>query len=162
MNILFQSKFEEMIQSGRKYHTIRPKRKIPLRPGQVLSLRVWTGLPYRSKQREIHTSSVKKVLPVVIDSERIILDGVLLNQTQAEELAWHDGFSTLSALLLWFTTYHGLPFFGEIIYWRDPYPTSGYATAKRDGFTVPLIGIPAAAQPSAGDFRTDPNPHETR
>jgi hypothetical protein len=35
---------------------------------------------------------------------------------------------------------------------------SNYATAQRDGFTVPLIGIPASAQPSSGDFREDTNP----
>lgn len=35
---------------------------------------------------------------------------------------------------------------------------SHYATALRDGFTVPLIGIPASAAPSTGDFREDEKP----
>lgn len=33
-----------------------------------------------------------------------------------------------------------------------------YATAQRDGYTVPLIGVPASAQPSTADFRNDPEP----
>lgn len=33
-----------------------------------------------------------------------------------------------------------------------------YATAMRDGFVVPLIGIPKSAEPSKGDFMSDEQP----
>lgn len=41
---------------------------------------------------------------------------------------------------------------------RIIYPKPEYATAIRDGYEVPLIGIPKSAEPSKGDFRDDPNP----
>jgi hypothetical protein len=33
-----------------------------------------------------------------------------------------------------------------------------YATAMRDGYEVPLIGVPKSAEPSKGDFQQDPQP----
>lgn len=37
-------------------------------------------------------------------------------------------------------------------------PTHEYATALRDGYEVPLIGVPKSAAPSKGDFREDDKP----
>lgn len=118
MNLMFQPQFEPLIVSGRKYHTIRPKRKVPLRPGQPLSLRVWTGKPYRSPQREFHAANVQKVVPIRIESNRVILDGKELTVPEIKELAWHDGFADAFSARDWFQNTHGLPFEGEIIYWR--------------------------------------------
>ena len=119
MNLMFRPQFSEMIQSGRKYHTIRPVRKIPLRIGQHLSLRVWTGLPYRSKQRAFHISSVKKVEEITITGSAIVIGNKSLVGEQQDIFAWHDGFTDARALRQWFTDTHGLPFFGILIYWRD-------------------------------------------
>jgi hypothetical protein len=116
---MFQPQFSEMIQSGRKYHTIRPRRKIPLRIGQPLSLRVWTGLPYRSKQQEFHSSSVMKVEEITITESAIIVGKESLVGEQQDIFAWHDGFEAAAALRDWFVKNHGLPFIGELIYWRD-------------------------------------------
>jgi hypothetical protein len=120
MNLMFQPQFEPLIVSGRKYHTIRPPRKIPLRVGQPLSLRVWTGKPYRSPQRRFHETDVKKIAAIVIDEAGTIkMDGVPLTNAEAASLAWHDGFENQEALRTWFFATHGLPFTGEIIYWKN-------------------------------------------
>lgn len=118
MNLMFQPQFEPMIVSGRKVHTIRPKRKVPLRPGQPLSLRVWTSKPYRSPQREFHASTVKKVSPIVVTHLTALLDGVQLVGEEREGLAYHDGFESWQKMADWFASTHGLPFTGELIYWK--------------------------------------------
>lgn len=118
MNLMFQPQFEPLIVSGRKPHTIRPKRKIPLKVGQPLSLRVWTGKPYRSPQREFHTANVQKVHPVTIDREDIIVAGEAMSPEAQDAFAWHDGFENAAALRDWFLKTHGLPFTGELIHWR--------------------------------------------
>lgn len=123
MNLMFQPQFEPMIVSGRKVHTIRPKRKVPLRPGQPLSLRVWTGIPYRSPQREFMRALVKKVETIVIDFHNCMhVGGVALTLVEQNRLAWQDGFETYADLLCWFINNHQLPFRGEIIYWKRKQP----------------------------------------
>lgn len=119
MNLMFQPQFEPLIVSGRKPHTIRPKRKIPLRVGQTLSLRVWTGKPYRSPQREFLRASVEDVKPIVIGRERIVLNGVQLTRPQSDNLAMHDGFASFKEMRRWFDKNHGeTAFIGEIIFWK--------------------------------------------
>ena len=119
MNIMCQAQFEPMILSGRKPHTVRRKRKKPLRIGQPLSLRVWTGKPYRSKQREFHYSTVKKVVPFHLDySDVMIVDGVHLSILAQNDFAWHDGFENADEMRKWFLKTHAFPFDGEVIYWR--------------------------------------------
>ena len=118
MNIMFQPQFEPLILSGRKPHTIRPTRKVPLKVGQSLSLRVWTGKPYRSKQREFMRATVEKVLPIVINPVAMLVDGRMLSAGEELALAFDDGFSDADALRSWFLKNHGLPFTGELIHWR--------------------------------------------
>src|SRR5688572_20047442 len=65
--ILFQNRFEAPILAGVKTCTIRAHRRDG-RPraveGEAVSLRVWTGAPYRSKQREFAQRTVKFTFPV--------------------------------------------------------------------------------------------------
>lgn len=122
MNLMFQPQFEPMIVSGRKVHTIRPKRKVPLRPGQPLSLRVWTGKPYRSPQREFLSAKVWRVGVIGISVDGIALNGSLLAYDQAYQIAYHDGFESVKELRRWFMDNHELPFEGEIIYWKRKQP----------------------------------------
>jgi uncharacterized protein YqfB (UPF0267 family) len=123
MNLMFQPQFEPLIVSGRKPHTIRPKRKIPLKVGQTLSLRVWTGKPYRSPQREFLRATVEKVVPVHLSLlNDMTVDGVKLTIREQNDLAYHDGFPNADALYLWFLATHGLPFEGELIHWKPHGP----------------------------------------
>ena len=118
MNLMFQPQFEPLILSGRKPHTIRPKRKIPLKVGQPLSLRVWTGKPYRSPQREFMKAVVEKVWPASIHMSHIIVNSIILGTDSEKDFAWSDGFADADCLRNWFLKTHGLPFEGEVIYWR--------------------------------------------
>lgn len=120
MNLMFQPQFEPMILSGRKPHTIRPKRKVPLRPGQLLSLRVWTGKPYRSKQREFAKAKVTKVVSFALGYfDAMKLDGQPLTVLSQNQFAYADGFDTADDMRLWFGVTHGtVNFTGIVIYFE--------------------------------------------
>lgn len=65
--ILFQPRFEPLILAGTKTTTIRPPRRDGrprARLGETVSLRVWSGLPYRTPQREVARAEVVAVFPV--------------------------------------------------------------------------------------------------
>lgn len=67
--ILFQPRFEPLILAGTKTTTIRPTRRDGrprARSGEQVSLRVWSGLPYRSPQREVGQALVTEVSGVII------------------------------------------------------------------------------------------------
>ena len=126
MNVfLFQPQFEPLILSGVKDQTIRGRRRDNrprARVGQELSLRVWSGLPYRSKQREFARGVVVFVIPVRIQERHPVFcrtdvpgkNGVLVPRLVARR----DGFADWRAMKEWFRSVHGLPFEGELVHWR--------------------------------------------
>lgn len=113
--LMFQPRFARLVESGEKLQTVRPVRKRPIFPGDMLSLREWTGAPYRSKQRLLGESPCIGVSPVDIKQW-----GVLVRTAgfDAELFAKRDGFSNFSDMRSWFESEHGLPFSGELIQWQ--------------------------------------------
>lgn len=105
--ILFQDKFAELVRSGAKKQTIR--RKSRCKPGDELSLRKWSGKPYRSKQETICNSVCTRV------QEVRIYEGPATETS--EILARADGFSSHAEMQAWFKNTHGLPFEGQQIEW---------------------------------------------
>jgi hypothetical protein len=120
--LMCQPQFEPLIVSGVKIHTIRPPRKRPIKPGDELSLRVWTGKPYRSPQREILRTRVRFVFKVRILPRGVVRPDLLtkfdfptvLDRTLT---ARRDGFKSWRFMKQWFLNTHGLPFDGELIHW---------------------------------------------
>ncbi|HEU4344083.1 MAG TPA: ASCH domain-containing protein [Candidatus Binatia bacterium] len=125
---LFKPEFAEAIASGRKTSTIRPfpRGRLP-RIGELISLRVWTGRPYRSKQREIGRGVISQVEWVSVGRWRIMradfdfhahhVNHLWLSVEQTEEYARQDGFNCYESLKAWFDAQHGLPFSGIRIAW---------------------------------------------
>lgn len=121
--IMFQPRFAEKIKDGSKLHTIRPVRKRPIKRGDKLSLRRWSGTPYRSSQvvlREafcLHTATVSIYRR---DSGSAVCKYAMVIQTPHEftELAKRDGFESSKEMVDWFESTHGLPFDGILIQWR--------------------------------------------
>jgi hypothetical protein len=105
--ILFQDKFAELVRSGAKKQTIRVKARC--KPGDELSLRKWTGKPYRSKQETLCNSVCTRV------QEVRIYEGPATETS--EVLARADGFSSHAEMQAWFKNTHGLPFEGQQIEW---------------------------------------------
>jgi hypothetical protein len=120
---VFQNRFEAPILAGRKPHTIRghrrdgrPRAKV----GETISLRVWTGKPYRSKQREFARAVVEFAFPVRITDKTITRVDYAPRQVRLvkEWIARNDGFRDWSEMRDWFAATHGLPFEGVLVKWR--------------------------------------------
>lgn len=121
MNVLMvRNRWEAPILDGSKDTTIRPHRKDGkprAKPGQELSIRVWTGKPYRSKQREICRRFVKFVFPVRITSRSIHRPDIKSNLSRMK-VAKADGFQNWIEMREFFRVMHGLPFEGVLIHWE--------------------------------------------
>ena len=141
--LMCKPEFEPLVLSGVKIHTIRPQRKRPIKYREELSLRVWTGLPYRSKQREFFRGFAEQV-----EGIRIHRDGVEskpgtlacfwmpeykeVGRFCLHVLARDDGFPDWKTMKAWFEKNHGLaePFEGTLIGWKARPPVNPAQTSK--------------------------------
>lgn len=119
---MFKPQFASLVEAGTKRQTVRPTPKRMPKPGDTISLRAWTGKPYRSKQRVLRNTVIKHVIPIHIDRLEISIingDGTRTlfpyNETQ---FARDDGFTGWPEMRDWFDHEHGLPFLGILITWR--------------------------------------------
>lgn len=127
--ILCEQRFEQPILNGIKPNTIRHWRRDGrprARVGETVSLRVWTGKPYRSKQREFAQAEVDFMFTVVIDAKGVYrletphrIHVVLVKR----KMARCEGFANWSEMKAWFESHHGLPFEGVLIHWKNLKPT---------------------------------------
>lgn len=104
----FQPRFHDAIKSGAKTQTVRGRRARAVMPGDVLSIRTWTGKAYRSKQERLIPDTVcLSVRPVVIVPKPVVfhapglpevlvsvwLDGELLGASARHLFVRADGFA---------------------------------------------------------------------
>jgi ASCH domain len=126
----FKNRFASLICAGLKTHTIRAKRKIRPRVGEIIYC--YTGL--RTKQAmALGCWPCVGVQDITIEphSHRVLLikiDGVELQPDEALEFARRDGFRGPNPLVemqnFWVST-HGasaFPFHGDLIHWAWPGP----------------------------------------
>lgn len=119
--ILFQPRFAPLVKDGSKRQTIRPTRKHPLKPGEIVSLRQWSSLPYRSPQTELRTAqivSVESVSITLTGNLPVAINGRILWADELQAFAVADGFASAGEMVTWFDDTHGLPFAGQIIRWK--------------------------------------------
>ncbi len=117
--LLFQPRFARLVEAGKKRQTIRGVRKRPIRVGDKVSLREWTGLPYRSKQRILGESQIKLLWPIEILEDGIIAcRNIWFSRAAREGVARDDGFADFAEMIEWFRKTHGLPFTGILIKWE--------------------------------------------
>ena len=114
--ILFQPRFAEMVKAGTKTQTIRCKARCKV--GDKLSLRMWTGKPYRSKQETLKEVVCTGVYIVSVELFGYQVNGGEYDSVSPDEFAQADGFKDFGEMALWFGITHGLPFSGELITWR--------------------------------------------
>ncbi len=127
--VMFKPEFEAPTVVGTKRHTIRPPRKRQIPTGATLSLRVWTGLPYRTPQREFLRVPFDRSDEITIHSDFVVItrrEGTdievlrLASPASLHALAQADGFWGWIAMRDWFAGTHGLPFTGCLIHWKQP------------------------------------------
>lgn len=126
---LFQPRFAVLVETGKKFQTVRPT---PLRAqdmprvGDLFDARSWIGAPYRSKQRKLFSAPVPitAVTPIELCFLRcrllIWIRGAAprhLTSAEIEQFARADGFQDSAEMAHWFSSTHGLPFCGILIDW---------------------------------------------
>jgi hypothetical protein len=110
---LFKPQFAPLVESGQKCQTVRPTPRRMPNPGDKISLRTWTGKPYRSKQRVLRESVIVRVEPFDLDAMR------LWPKESRHTFARADGFEGWPEMLAWFIREHGYPFVGITIHWQN-------------------------------------------
>ena len=116
--LLFMNRFEAPIVGGTKIHTMRLRKRVP-KVGDVLSLRVWTGKPYRSKQREILSATCTRVQEFRMEAMSPFVDGDFVwSDAERAALAKRDGFGFWEEMRETLHQMHGLYFVGHLIWWK--------------------------------------------
>jgi hypothetical protein len=115
----FHQRFVTDIQSGKKRHTIRAKRKHAPRVGQTFHGFYAMRTAHCTK---LVTAPIVKVedirIQVMEDSLWIWVDGVFLDPSEVTRLAQADGFASHSDMAAWWRRVHGFGTFrGDIIHW---------------------------------------------
>lgn len=111
---MFKPQFAPLVESGAKKQTVRPIPERMPKAGDKISLRVWTGEPYRSPQRVLLDSVI-----IAVDRCEITETGVIVNSyaEPCDEFARRDGFKDFFEMAEWFRETHALPFEGILIRW---------------------------------------------
>jgi hypothetical protein len=118
---LFKPQFAALVQAGKKCQTVRPVRKRMPKPGDQISLRMWIGKPYRSKQSILGSSVILQVNHCDITETGVCVNSYAV---PCDEFARADGFGDFFELRNWFAATHGLPFEGILIKWQPPQPST--------------------------------------
>lgn len=113
---MFKPQFAPLVEAGTKCQTVRPTPKRMPKAGDRISLRMWTGKPYRSKQRVLRESTISEVSMVDITETGIAVNG---HADPCDDFARADGFRDFFELRDWFKATHGLPFEGVVIKWHN-------------------------------------------
>ena len=117
---MFKPQFAGLVERGEKLQTVRPVPKRMPKTGDRISLRAWTGKPYRSKQRVLRESVITKVEKIKFTRlHRVQFEDGILTCDDEWKFAVADGFETPAAMFDWFAATHGLPFEGVLISWTN-------------------------------------------
>jgi len=136
----FKAQFVPHIRSGRKNHTIRADRKIPVKLGDKLYL--YCGLRHKGAYRilpepvtctKVHTIHIEIVLlNRWVERESVTIDEQNLERDEVQQLARADGFADWSEMRRFWLDSHGqskramgsrvktVNFTGQIIHWQHP------------------------------------------
>lgn len=110
--------FCEAVETDAKRQTVRPlpKGQWPM-AGDRISLRAWTGKPYRSKQRVLREGTIAEVEGCNV---RVFWMGETTTRWKClYSFARDDGFADWPQMKAWFlATHKTLPFEGIVIQWR--------------------------------------------
>jgi len=99
-----------------KHHTIRRSGRV--KKGMKLSMRIWTGVPYRSAQDEFAKGECTGTQKIHIwqdhfGGRHVVIDEKMLTDDEIVKLAINDGFDNINQFFSWF----GWEFEGTIIHW---------------------------------------------
>jgi hypothetical protein len=123
----FKTRFAPMILDGSKRHTIRAKRKIAPKPGEICHC--YTGLRQKGAKllgrwpclrvEDITIKGASDLYSGIFIGE-LTIDGHTLSDDEQETLATHDGFASFAEMMEFWRG--RLPFSGDIIHWDFDHP----------------------------------------
>lgn len=122
---IFQPRFAELVERGKKTQTVRCTPKRMPKPGDSISLRAWLDKPYRSKQRVLAEGIITEVATVWLGWNALIVGGRVLTQAEWAAFAKADGFADSVEMHGWFLKTHGIPvdgWRGILIRWQNRLP----------------------------------------
>jgi hypothetical protein len=111
--------FREKFLSGEKIHTIRANEKSHFKDGDVISVREWSGKPYRSKQVVIRDGVKIGVEPVALDHDDNIADFMEPVAAPFKTIAKNDGLREVDFVDWFFPPSSKHDFTGDIIHFTD-------------------------------------------
>lgn len=123
--LMFAPKFVAAVASGLKLQSIRDTARC--QPGDLLSLRAWEGVAYRSKQRVLREGICVSVEPIAIDVGEanlfnaawglsIEVAGVVV--LDLDGFARADGFDGEADMIRWYGGVRKSPYEGWIHKWK--------------------------------------------
>lgn len=120
--LMFQPQFADLVAEGSKIQTVRPPRKQPFEPGEIISARKWSGVAYRSPQIEIAQIRILNLIHGVtisehgIETQGTFLEGQWVDDAweptepfEVHQFAKDDGFQDWPKMREWFRRTHALP-----------------------------------------------------
>jgi len=112
----FKERFVSDVKAGIKTQTIRTKRKHQIKAGDPVYLYYGMRTKFCTKIGEGICTGVADIL---IANSGILIEGVGFAQGEdLESIAKSDGFENWETMKRWWKKINGLPFKGEIIFWK--------------------------------------------
>jgi hypothetical protein len=111
----FKDQFADLVERGIKKHTIRRRRKQPIKQGDNLYL--FTGMRTRDCRRLRSTRCDRETYIHIGSDKTVLLGNRFLDDGEKHELAVNDGFSDFKEFLQFFRETGGLPVEGQLIEW---------------------------------------------
>lgn len=119
----YKKQFVEPIRAGRKHHTIRAWRKIPIKKGDKLYLycgartkNCFRILPEPVICTRVETIRIGDAGEMRTPRFPVHVEGYVLDKQECERLAIADGFDSFGEMMKFWDG--RLPFEGQIIHWR--------------------------------------------
>jgi hypothetical protein len=115
----FKPELVPLILASTKVHTIRAGNRWAA--GQTIQFYTNVTEDYITEFRpDGVVTAVQTIRTEVTQSTAIVeIDGRQLLGQELTEFARRDGFESIDLLFYFLTTYHGLPFTGQLIHWTD-------------------------------------------
>jgi len=108
-----------MIINGDKHSTIRLPRTRVVAVGDIMDLRTWSGVPYRSKQTKLREVVCTEIHEITIREIYVFVSGRTLSYDEVAQLATSEGFRGIADMMLWFFANHSLPMTGTLYRWKS-------------------------------------------
>lgn len=119
-SLSYKEQFIMPVKSGRKKHTIRAKRKKPIKVGDTLYMFYGMRTKYCTRIGQAVCTKVEQI--TIYQNGLCYVNGKRLTLRDRDDLAYRDGFENYFEMLGFWIDNNTLPFKGDIIHWQEFFP----------------------------------------